>query len=126
MSQEPSNPIHQTKTWNGDEELGKLIGNNDELKAIYGKLGQVFLNDDTAHEQKAQIDELLSNSLWVRQVGGQDDAQWHHARHFRYLFWKQYPHQGAFFLVDHREYTYVKINARVTTTCLQYTTKYAV
>jgi hypothetical protein len=40
-------------------------------------LGRRSPEEDTAHERKALLDELLSNSLWVRETQGQDNAQWH-------------------------------------------------
>ncbi len=59
MTQEPSNPTRQGKPWDGDEELRKLIGNNDELSAIYRKLGYSVYVDQESHRILNQLKSLI-------------------------------------------------------------------
>ena len=43
-----SQPTRQGNPWDGEEELRKLIGDNDELSAIYRKLGySVYMDQES-------------------------------------------------------------------------------
>ena len=59
VTQEPSNPTRQGKPWDGDEELRKLIGNNDELSAIYRKLGYSVYVDQESQRILNQLKSLI-------------------------------------------------------------------
>jgi len=67
-------------------------------------LGRGF-HEDATHERKAQLDELLSNSLWVREIRGQDDSDWHkdaakQAKTYIDSSWMHTPWLTARFLTD--------------------------
>lgn len=68
------------------------------------RVGRDF-HEDTNRERKARLDELLLNSLWVREIEGQDDAQWHkdaakQAKTYIDSSWMHTPSLTARFLTD--------------------------
>jgi hypothetical protein len=77
----------------------------DRAREHWCRLVQDFFDDDPAHERKAQLDELLSNSLWVRETRGQDNSDWHkdaakQAKTYIDSSWMHTPWLTARFLTD--------------------------
>jgi hypothetical protein len=87
------------------KDPANALNSLDRARDHWCRLVQDFFDDDPAHERKAQLDELLSNSLWVREIRGQDDAGWHkqaaeQAKAYINSSWMHTPWLTARFLTD--------------------------
>jgi hypothetical protein len=87
----------------------------DRAREHWCRLGQDFFDDDPVHERKAQLDELLLNSLWVREIGGQDNSDWHkdaakQAKTYIDSTWMHTPWLTARFLSDLLDVELVPLN----------------
>lgn len=85
------------------ESLATALTSLEEARRVWLRYG--VGDDHPIYEQRKQLYDLLTNSLWVRHIAGQDDAQWHRdaanqAKTYLDSTWMHTPWLTARFLTD--------------------------